>query len=106
MSCLTCYPLSYVIANSYNIPAGLTPNANYYLWIYKPNSNAYTYQITTDNSGDIIIQSSQFPTGFFNQYGGEYQVQVSSDTQGQNIVNMYISVMSYPCVLLNFLCCE
>lgn len=106
MGCELCYDLQYVIANSYLIPAGLSPNTNYYLWVYKPNSQVYSYQITTDSNGDIIIEASQFPTGFFNQYGGDYQVQVSSDQQGNNIVNMLFSVNAYQCVLINFLCCE
>lgn len=106
MSCSLCYTLSYQISTSYLIPAGLAPNTSYYIWVYKPNSQVYTYQITSDSSGDITILSSLYPVGFFNQYGGNYQVELSTDVQGQNLVNMMFSVLSYQCVLLTFLCCD
>lgn len=106
MSCQTCYPLQYIISPSYNIPAGLKPSSNYYLWIYKPNSNPYSYPVTTDTSGDIIISSSDFPIGYFNQYGGEYMIQVSGDANGQFIDNVNLSMGSWPCILLTFVCNE
>ena len=105
MSCQQCYALSFQIAESYLIPAGLNPNTNYYLWLYKPNSNPYSYQVATDLNGSLTIQSSEFPQGFFNQYGGDYQLNVSTDAQGQDLVRVYFSVIPYDCVLLIFECC-
>jgi len=105
MSCQTCYNLQYGISVSYLVPAGLAINTNYYLFVYKPNSNVFTYPITTDSNGSFTIDSTRFPSGFFNEYGGDYEIQITSDKQGQNVVNMMFSVNSYPCLLLNFFCC-
>jgi len=104
MNCQTCYPLTYVISQTYNIPAGLVPNSNYYLWLYKPNSNPFSIPIVTDANGDVIIYSTWFQNGFLNQYGGEYMMQVSSDVNGQFIDNFHLSMGSWPCLLLNFVC--
>ena len=60
--------------------------------------------IITDSNGDVIIYSNLFPIGFFNQYGGEYMMQVSSDVNGQFIDNFHLSMGSWNCILLNFIC--
>lgn len=58
---------------------GLVPNAVYSYIITDKFDHVYMEQVTTDADGAFIIEASDFPEGYFNQYMGMVELEVKSN---------------------------
>lgn len=97
-TCDECYSMELTTASSFNIPAGLTPAATYYLWVRDKFGNLYQDTIVVNGDGSFDIQTGDFPDGLFNIYAGAFTVFLSTDTEGLELVPMNFSMTMWSCL--------
>lgn len=80
----------------------LAPLTQYYLFIIDLFKNSYRALFTSDLSGGFTIDptNAAYPTGLFNQYGGELEIFISTDSEGLNIEPLTYYATEYNCLLL------
>jgi len=100
VDCATCFEVSRA-DNDLNFIYGLTPTTQYYLWIIDKFRNNYRELITSGADGSFDITLTDYPSGMFNKYAGDFEVFLSSDIDGLNVVNVIVATVSYPCVILS-----
>jgi hypothetical protein len=83
-----------------NFIYGLTPSTQYYLWIIDKFRANYRVLITSGVDGSFDITLSDYPSGMFNKYAGDFEVFLSTDVEGLNVVDLTINAVSYSCVVL------
>lgn len=77
MSCCKCY--NAILSNcneGIRLKAGLTPGDDYKWIITDKFGNKYNDTVQADYLGDIIIDESILPTGFFTPFSGEFELQI------------------------------
>lgn len=84
------------------VAAGLAPGS-YHLWVRDKFLHLYTYTFTVSGggSGSFVIDPDQFPEGYFNQYAGAFDVWVSTDSGGLDVVGINLQSPPCPCLTLN-----
>lgn len=89
MECKYSYK-DYIICGSTEIIAdvGLTP-ATDYTTIIENKGAKYFHTYTTDDSGNITIDFSNYPDGFFNPYAGDYLFSIDSGCEDVLFCNAY-----------------
>lgn len=104
-SCDNCYELNISNNNSTvidtNIP--ISPGT-YYLWMIDSFGNNYQEILTIASQTNIQIDTTQFPPGMFNQYGGFFNFFLTSDSEGNDIVPVIIDSVSYNCFIVTITC--
>lgn len=103
-NCEECFLLEFTDCDTIQINAGVTPSTLFFLFVEDHFDKQYLVQVLTDGNGDFIINGGLFPAGFFNSYGGQYEIILATDDQGVNIVPMNIGAYGAPfnCALLSF----
>ena len=87
--CLTCYPLTASYCSGYiDIPSGLTLSVGdqFYIWITDKFDNKFYDVVTVSASGSVVMDSSEFPVGLFNPFGGNITMYLSTDSDGVDII--------------------
>jgi hypothetical protein len=71
--------------------AGLLPNTNYY-WTIKSErtNNLYQKLVTSNSSGDVIIDMDDLPDGLIHQYAGLFELKIKEGTNYLNTVKMLL----------------
>lgn len=105
-TCPTCLELTKSACQStYTFVAGLTATTDYWVVIENNRNRRYVQQITTDGSGDFVIDATapEFPEGFFIPEQFVYTLKVYTDedltTEAEIIYNNTI----YNCIALSFI---
>ena len=60
------------------VNAGLLPLTEYVYEVIDYNSDAYSFEVTTDESGSFVIDTALFPDAYFNRYKSLYILHVLS----------------------------
>jgi len=100
IDCTTCFEVSRA-DNDLNFIYGLTPSTQYYLWIIDKFRTNYRVLITSGVDGSFDITLTDYPSGMFNKYAGDFEVFLSTDIDGLNLVTMTIATVSYTCLVLS-----
>lgn len=87
---------------SYTITAGLTADTEYTVVLTDRNEVRYTQLVTTDGSGNLTIDTTDFPTGAFTPEFGGFTMVVYTDTEMTDPVDITAGGYTYGCVKLNF----
>ena len=85
------------------IVAGLAPTTEYTLFIRDKFDHDFTQAITTDSSGDITIDMTEFPEGMFTEFSGSYELSVSTEDLYSTHEPLTIGGVEYPCAILDFI---
>ena len=113
-NCDACFELQFIDCATIQINAGVTPNTVFFLLVEDHFGKQFRTQVLTDGSGNFVINGDLFPAGFFNTFGGKYEILITTDNQFVNIVPMNIGLYGAPfnCALLSFdipsgqICCN
>lgn len=99
--CSACYEVSRA-DDDLTFNYGLSATTQYYLWIVDNFKNSYRALITTDGSGAFTIDptNAAYPTNLFNEYAGDFEVFLSNDVDGTDIVSFTLYATSYNCIIL------
>lgn len=100
VNCDECYEVSRA-DSSLNFIYGLTPSTQYYLWVIDKFRNVYRNLFTSGVDGSFDIDLADYPSGMFNQYAGDFEVFISTDVDGSNIVAMTVYATPYNCLILS-----
>lgn len=103
--CPTCYEITKsACEDSYTFIAGLTPSTVYYVVIENNRNKRYVQQVTTDGSGDFLIDASapEFPIGFFIPEQFKYTIKVYSNSTLMNQEDITVGSTIYKCITLGF----
>lgn len=103
--CDLCYEVTVpACQDTYNIPAGLTPDTYYTLILEDSNGNIYNNLSTTLPDGSFLLTTSEFPDGMFNEWSGSYRITFSLGvgivTEGD--AELTIDGNTYFCIVMNF----
>lgn len=104
-TCDVCYLMELPTASSFNIPAGLIPDAAYYLWVRDKFDHLYMVSVTVNADGSFDIYESDFPDGLLSPYAGDFIVFLSTDDAGRNVVPMNLSMTMWNCLQLSITEC-
>lgn len=101
VNCDTCYEVSRA-DDDLTFVYGLTALTQYYLQIMDIDRNVFTVLFTSGADGSFTIDPTDttYPTGMFNKYAGDFEVWISNDADGTDVVAMTVYGTSYNCVLL------
>lgn len=105
-TCDVCYSMELATASSFNIPAGLTPNENLYLWVRDKFGKLYMNPVQVNEDGSFTVLASNYPDGFFNRYAGGFTLFLTTDDQGEHIVPMSFSALNYNCLQVTISDCQ
>ena len=72
-----------------------------YLWVVDKLGNVFMDPVTINHDGSFDITISNYPAGSFNQYSGDYYVYVTSDPEGNILVEMHASSPAVTCVIVS-----
>ena len=100
-SCDYCYStMSYCDLTDINLSVGLTNSggSTAYLWIKDKFENLYRDFITINSDGSVDINTNNFPDGMFNYTFGPTLMFLSSDIDGNSLIDMNILSITYSCV--------
>ena len=89
-------------AASYTITTGLTAATEYMVVLTDVNEIRYTQLITTDGSGNLTIDTTDFPAGAFTPEFGGFTMEVYSDSELTTPVDITVGSLTYGCVKLRF----
>jgi len=100
-NCDTCYEVSRA-DNDLTFNYGLTPSTQYYLWVMDKFRKVFKVLITSSVSGAFTIDpdNNAYINGMFNKYAGAFEVWLSTDVDGVNIVPVTLYATDYDCILL------
>ena len=101
VNCDTCFEvLIGDCLDDINLSLGLTPSTLFFFRLIDKFGATYNFSQTTDGSGDFTLDRSQLPDGLINQFAGEFQLQIFSDSGRTELVNVVQNSITYNCVLL------
>lgn len=100
VNCDECYEVSRA-DNDLNFIYGLTPSTQYYLWVIDKFRNVYRNLFTSGVDGSFDITLSNYPNGMFNKYAGVFELFISTDMDGADVVPLTIYATEYNCILLS-----
>lgn len=100
-NCDVCYEVSRADTDL-TFVYGLTPTTQYYLWVIDKFGTSYKVLITSGADGSFTLDpsNSAYPSGMFNEYAGDFELFISTDADGDNVVALTIYATSYNCVIL------
>jgi hypothetical protein len=102
--CSYCYTTGLHSGTTINVAAGLSPAASLFIFITDKFGNQYSDSITVNGNGSFDIVSADFPTGMFNTQAGSFDLFVTSDPYGTNVVQMKFLVSFWNCLIFNIIC--
>jgi hypothetical protein len=79
--------------------AGLLPNTNYY-WSIKSErtNNLFQKLVTSNSSGDVIIDMDDLPDGLIHQYAGLFELKIKEGTNYLNTIKMLLLGIEEPSI--------
>lgn len=81
------------------VSVGLTASTSYCLKVYDKFGNTYQQTVTTDVSGDFIVDTTELPDRLFNRHAGEIEMQLFADCSTDTRVTFIQDSMTYSCIL-------
>lgn len=94
-ACTSCYEMSVGFCpDAIELPVGLTPGANYYMFVRDKFDNIYRNLITINADGNIDVDFANYPTGFFSPEMGLIEIFLSASIDGSNPVTLNTSPTS------------
>lgn len=81
---------------------GLTPTTQFYLWVIDKFQTNFKVLFTSGADGSFTIDPTNavYNAGMFNEFAGEFEVFISTDVDGVNVVTMTLYGTNFDCVLL------
>lgn len=100
LDCSKCFELTipYCPSNPINIQVGLTPGQSLYLWMIDKLENIFFDTIIVNGDGSFDINTNNFPQ-LTNEFG-TVNLFLTTDSGGQNRVNMTFNSKIFICLLL------
>lgn len=105
MDCDACYETIIIepcADTTINFQVGLPAGQQRYLFVIDKFKNVWRNLITVKPDGSIDLTLTDYPDGLFNKYSGFFRVFLSTDDQGQNIVDLTINGNLYLCIIFGF----
>lgn len=103
MTCNTCFTDWICKCVPYNdfieVRSLLTPATEYYYKITDKFDAVYSGSVTSTADGYLEIPIANFPDGYFNEFAGTFNLQVFTDADFCNQVDIPL-VGTYPCVTI------
>src|SRR5690606_7168923 len=103
MSCTSCFTDWICKCGPYNdfilLRSLLDPATEYTYRLRDKFDAEYIGQVTSDENGHLEIPISDFPDGFFNEYAGNFTLEIYTDADLCNRVQIPL-VSSYECVTI------
>jgi hypothetical protein len=101
LNCDSCYELT----NEYCDPIIINPGVAFgyvscYLQIIDKFITRRSQEVTLNYAGEFTIDEALLPDGFFNPYSGKYELYLSSDEDGENVIPMTFEDVVYNCIIL------
>lgn len=81
---------------------GLLPNTEYIYIITDKFDHVYMESVTTDANGAFIIEASDFPDGYFNQYMGMVELEVKSNVYYCTPESFEVCGKEYSRIIIDF----
>lgn len=101
-NCSECYVLSAVTCyGSVKLPVGLTANHAYHVNITDMHGHVYTQAVTSDSSGDIIVDLDAMDREF-TAFSGSFEITISTSATTNTAESFTISATAYNCIRLSF----
>ena len=104
LSCDHCFVIDLTQDDLINVGAGLAPASTYYLWITDKFGNQYSDPITVNSDGSFDIDAANYPSGMFNPSAGVFDLFLSSDTGGSDIIPMMFNAIAFNCLKFIITC--
>lgn len=79
---------------------GLTPSALFFFRLLDKSGRKYDFTATTDVLGDFTIDKTQLPDDLINQFAGDFELQIFSDSGRTTLVIVVQNSTGYNCILL------
>ena len=101
--CEDCEELTFsACETSYTIVAGLEIGTTYTIGITDRNGKVWKQDVVADGSGDVTVDTTEFPRGFFTPESGPKQLQVwtNADLTGAELIT--VGSIEYTCLVLSF----
>jgi len=105
-TCPTCLSLTKsACQDSYTFVAGLTASTDYWVVIENNRNKRYIQQVTTDGSGDFVIDATapEFPEGFFIPEQFTYTLKVYTTAELTTEAEITYNNTVYNCITLSFI---
>jgi len=104
VDCETCFLINQSECAAINIAAGLVPTTVYWLHITDKFFTKYKQQVTINGDGsfDISLTTATGVIGLNTKYSGDWQLFISTDEAGTNVVPITFSGTAYNCFILRF----
>jgi len=105
-TCPTCLELTKsACQTSYTFVAGLTASTDYWVVIDNNRNKRYVQQVTTDGSGDFVIDATapEFPEGFFIPEQFTYTLKVYTTADLTTEAEITYNNTIYNCITLSFI---
>lgn len=105
-TCPTCLELTKAACqSSYTFVAGLTASTDYWVVIDNNRNKRYVQQVTTDGSGDFVIDATapEFPEGFFIPEQFTYTLKVYTTAELTTEAEITYNNTIYNCITLSFM---
>jgi hypothetical protein len=74
-------------------------NTFYYVWVKDKQENVSALYVKSDAIGNITLNNSNLPQGFFNDYFGDFIVLVTSDILRSNVIPYVDTTGTYPLIV-------
>lgn len=101
--CEDCLELSETACKpSYTIVAGLEIGTTYTIGITDRNGKVWKQDVVADGSGDVTVDTTEFPRGFFTPESGPKQLQVWTNTDLTGAELITVGSIEYTCLVLSF----
>jgi len=79
---------------------GLTPSTLFFFRLIDKSGREYDFTATTDGSGNFAIDKTQLPDDLINQFAGDFELQIFSDSGRTVLVSIIQNGTLYNCTLL------
>lgn len=100
-SCSSCYEITIEYCDEITINPGLVPMGYdpLYLQIIDKFQTRRTQEVILGEDG-FTIDTSELPDNFFNPYAGKFELYLSSDEDGLNVLPVTYGYDEYDCIIL------
>ena len=106
LGCEVCYTSTLTYDSVMYVTLSISPRTIMYLWVTDKFGNQYRDRFQTNSLGQLVINTIDFPDGMFNPDAGTFDIFLSSDIIGLNIIPFIVLGKTYSCLKLNTTCNE
>ncbi len=106
LGCEVCYTNTSTYDSVMCVTLGLSPHTIMYLWVTDKFGNQYRDRFQTNTLGQLVLNTIDFPDGMFNTDAGTFDIFISSDILGVNIIPFTVLGITYTCLKFNTVCEE